>query len=101
MTVFENKILALVKKIPKGKISTYKIIAIKLGNKNLARAIGNALSKNPHLFKIPCHRIVKSNGELGGYKLGLAKKKKILQDEGIKVKGNKIVNFKSYIYKFN
>lgn len=93
--------MALVKKIPKGKISTYKIIANKLGNKNLTRAIGNALAKNPHLIKIPCHRVVKSNGEIGNYQLGLAKKKKILQNEGIKIKAGKIQNFTNVLYNFN
>jgi methylated-DNA-[protein]-cysteine S-methyltransferase len=101
MTSFQAKVLQLVKKIPKGRVTTYKILAKELGDKNLARAIGTALNKNPRLIEIPCHRVVKSDGEIGGYKLGLEKKIKLLQNEGIIIKNNKINNFSSYLYDFN
>jgi methylated-DNA-[protein]-cysteine S-methyltransferase len=101
MTKFEHKVLKLVAQIPKGKVTTYQIIAEKLGSKKLTRAVGNALPKNPSLIEIPCHRVVKSNGELGFYVLGLAKKKSLLQDEGIKIKGKQILDFPDYLYYFN
>jgi len=60
----------------------------------------NAVHKNLKIIKVPCHRVVKSDGQVGNYCLGLAKKIKLLQNEGIKIKGNKIVDFKSYLYYF-
>ena len=100
MTNLERNILSLVSKIPKGKVTTYRLIALKIGDSCLARVVGNAVHKNPKIIKIPCHRVVKNNGEVGNYQLGLAKKIKLLQNEGIKIKGNKIVNYKSYLYYF-
>jgi len=100
MTKLEKKILSLVSQIPKGKVTTYKIIALKIGDGHLARAVGNAVPKNLNINKIPCHRVVKSNGQFGDYLLGLAKKIKLLQNEGIKIKGDKIADFKSYLYRF-
>ena len=100
MTIFENKVLSLVTKIPYGQVSTYQIIAIKLGAKGLARAVGNALRKNPRLVKIPCHRVIKSNGTLGGYALGLAKKAQLLQNEGIRSERGKVADWAKYLYHF-
>ncbi len=101
MTDFEQKVLDLVRQIPKGKITTYHILALKLGNKKLARAVGNALNKNPILVEIPCHRVVRNDKKAGNYCLGLAKKIKLLQNEGISIKRGKIANFYSYLYHFN
>ena len=100
MTAFEKKVLNLVKQIPKGKITTYQILALKLGNKVFARAVGNALNKNIWLIKIPCHRVVRSDQKVGNYRLGLAKKIKLLQNEGISIKRGKIADFSSYFYQF-
>ncbi len=101
MTIFEYKVLSLVKEIPAGKFTTYQILSLKLGNKLLCRAVGNALNKNPYLFKIPCHRVVRSDKKVGNYRLGLAKKIDLLQNEGIIIRGDKIANFSSYLYRFN
>ncbi len=100
MTIFENKVLSLVSKIPIGKVSTYQLIAAKIGNKSLARAVGNALHKNPCLIKVPCHRVIKSNGSIGGYAKGLAKKAQLLQNEGIIIKGGNVANLAKYLYHF-
>jgi len=91
MKISDN-IYNLVSKIPKGKVTTYKIIGQKLENRGY-RAIGQALNKNPNAPKVPCHRVVKSDGTLGGYKFGANKKKQLLQKEGIIIKNNKIINF--------
>jgi len=96
-----RKVFSLVKRIPKGKISTYKQIAIKLKKPKAARLIGKILSKNKHLIKIPCHRIVKSNGSIGGFILGEKKKSLLLKKEGIKIKKGKIIDFKKHLIKFN
>ncbi len=89
----------MIKKIPRGKVSTYGEIARIL--KTGPRAVGNALHKNPHLIKIPCHRVVKSDGSLGGYVGGGEKKMGLLKKEGILFKKNKIINFVQVIYKLN
>ena len=72
---------SLVRKIPKGKVSTYGILAKKLGTS--PRAVGQALKKNTKLIIVPCHRVIKSNGELGGYVNGVKKKKRLLESEGV------------------
>lgn len=100
MTEFEQKVLQLVKKIPRGRVTTYKLLGNKLGNVRLARPIGNALNKNEKLIKIPCHRVIKSNGHVGGYKLNIGRKIKLLREEGIKIKNKRINNFVAFLYKF-
>lgn len=90
--MLKNKVYELAKKIPKGKVTTYKIIAEALSTKAY-RAVGTALNKN-HDKRIPCHRIVNSNGMIGGYNKGSKAKARILRKEGIVVKDGKIKDFK-------
>src|SRR4030042_5927406 len=90
LTVFEQKVLNFVKQIPRGKVTSYQCLAKKLGNIKFARAVGNALSKNPKLITVPCHRVIKKDGQIGNYALGLAKKAELLQNEGIKLERGKI-----------
>jgi len=96
---FNEKVWNLTKKIPKGKITTYKIIAEKLNTKAY-RAVGQALKKNTKPIIIPCHRVVNSDGTLGGY-MGnkIIKKIKLLKKEGIEIKDKKI-NLKKYLFEF-
>lgn len=101
MTLLQQQILSLVSQIPAGKITTYQIIASQLGKKGLSRVVGNAVHKNQQLIKVPCHRVVRSDERVGNYSQGLAKKVILLQNEGIKIKGEKIANFTSYLYDFN
>lgn len=70
-------------RIPRGRVSTYGRIAMKLTHPGAARAVGTALAKNPFPLIIPCHRAVKSDGKLGGYAGGLDMKKRLLEMEGI------------------
>ncbi len=65
----------MVKKIPKGKVTTYKIFADKVSKKRAYRLVGQALKNNPELIKIPCHRVIMSSGKIGGYGQGIKKKK--------------------------
>lgn len=65
MDTFQNRVFAIVKKIPRGKVLTFKQIALKLGCIGLARAVGNALNKNKNR-EIPYHRVVRSDGQVGG-----------------------------------
>ena len=86
---FSQKCYKLLKKIPKGKVSTYKWIAEKLNTKAY-QAVGNAIHKNKNLMIIPCYKVINNNGCLGGYSKGINKKIKLLKNEGIEIKNNKI-----------
>ena len=92
---FSEKCYVLLKKVPRGKITTYKEIAGALKTKAY-RAVGNAMNKNPYAPEVPCHRVVKSNGEIGGFASGTKRKTEMLKKEGIKIKNNKIENMEEY-----
>lgn len=81
MKTFTEKIHDVVRKIPKGETLTYKQVARLAGSSQAFRAVGNILNKN-YDPKIPCHRVVRSDGQTGGYNRGAAKKIKILKQEG-------------------
>ena len=87
-TQFQVKVWKLLKKIPPGKVITYKEIAVFLNMPNAARAVANACAKNPFPPSIPCHRVIRSDGKLGGYSGpgGLKTKKKLLKKEGYSLK---------------
>ena len=78
---FQEKVYNVVRKIPKGKVLTYKQVAVKMGNPGAARAVGNALNKNRNK-DVPCHRVIRSDGKVGGYYWGTVAKAKILKKEG-------------------
>ena len=84
---FNEKVWAVTARIPRGKVVTYGDIAKKL-NCTAYRAVGNALNKNPYAPQVPCHRVVGSNGALTGFAGGLEKKRKLLVEEGVPLKGN-------------
>ena len=97
VTKFQNKVYKLCKKVPKGKVTTYKAIAEKMGTKAY-RAVGTALNKNP-FAKVPCHRVVGSNGHSVGFAHGLKKKAALLKKEGLKIKKFKIENFNNSFFR--
>ena len=99
MKSFNEKIWELAKKIPKGKVTTYKALAEKLGTKAY-RAVGNAINKNPYAPMVPCHRVVNSDGTVGGFASGPENKIKLLKKEGIKIKDDKIENFEEVVFRF-
>lgn len=84
-TKFQIQVWNELKKIPKGQVKTYKEIATAIGKPNSARAVANACGKNPKPIKIPCHRVIRSDGSLGGYsaKGGVSEKRRLLKKEGI------------------
>jgi len=89
LTNFQKGVYNITQQIPKGRVTTYQAVAGILGNKNLARAVGNALNKNPFSsHRVPCHRVVKLDRSLGGYASGAKIKKKLLLKEGIKFEKN-------------
>ncbi len=91
---FAEKVYQVTKQIPRGKVASYRDIAHQLQCKAY-RAVGSALNKNPHAPIVPCHRVVNSDGNLGGFASGLKKKIKMLRKEGVIIEKNKInlVNF--------
>jgi methylated-DNA-[protein]-cysteine S-methyltransferase len=96
---FNEKVWQLCSRIPKGRVSTYKIIAEKLGTKAY-RAVGNALNKNPYWPKVPCHRVVGSDGGLSGFAFGLGRKEELLQKEGIKIQNGCVLQLEKVLFKF-
>ncbi len=97
---FARKVHAAAARIPKGRVSTYALVAKAIGKPRAARAVGNALNKSPGMPLCPCHRVVKSDGTVGGFASGPAAKKKLLSREGISFRGNKVEDFEQKIYKF-
>lgn len=108
---FAEKVLKVVSKIPRGSVMTYKEVAKAAGRPRAYRAVGNILNKNPHPacrhlhpkgegkgfcaapcpLEVPCHRVVKSDGTVGGYVGGRAKKITLLKQEGLIIKNKKVV----------
>ena len=83
-TQFQVEVWEYLRKIPKGKVKTYKQVAIGISSPKSARAVANACAKNPYAPKVPCHRVIRSDGNLGGYSApgGVKTKKKLLKKEG-------------------
>jgi len=86
---FNERCYMALKKVPRGKVTTYREIAKVLKTKAY-RAVGNAMKKNPHAPGVPCHRVINSKGEIGGFAGGTRKKIQLLRKEGVEVKNGKI-----------
>ena len=86
-TEFQLRVWAYLRKIPRGSIKTYSQVAKAVGKPFAARAVANARAKNPYAPKIPCHRVIRSDGSLGGYsgKGGVKTKRFLLKKEGIRL----------------
>ncbi len=84
-TNFQKKVWKEIKKIPKGRTKSYKEIAIAIGHPKAARAVANACGKNPNPIITPCHRVIASDGSIGGYsgEGGVNKKRALLAHEGV------------------
>jgi len=101
---FEERVWKFMEKIPKGKVTTYGLIARKL-NTNAYRAVGNACRENPYAPRVPCHRVVKSDGTVGGFGgktsgKTIEKKIQLLRKEGVEVRNRKIVDFEKVLFRF-
>jgi methylated-DNA-[protein]-cysteine S-methyltransferase len=96
---FPQQVYNLTRLVPRGKITTYKLIAQALNNKGAARAVGNALNKNPYAPQVPCHRVIRASGEVGGFASGQAKKIAILKKEDIIINKRRI-DLKKYLHDF-
>ena len=97
-SLFYERCYALLKRVPKGKVTTYKEIAKALETRAY-RAVGNAMNRNQSK-EVPCHRVIKSNGEIGGFAHGTAEKIRLLKKEGIEIIDNKI-DLEKYRYNFS
>ena len=86
-TKFQLKVWKYLKTIPKGKVKTYKEVAIGINRPKSSRAVANACAKNPYAPKIPCHRVIRSDGCLGGYsgKGGIRQKLRLLRSEKVQI----------------
>ncbi len=100
MNDLERQVYKTLLKVPKGKVTTYGELAKAVGLKNGQRAIGRIMNKNPYPVIIPCHRVVKSDGKIGGYFFGQDIKTKMLSDEGITIKNGKIENWEKSVFRF-
>lgn len=100
MTDFQQHCYQVLKnKVPAGRVITYKALANLVGRPNAYRAVGSAMNKNPFAPEVPCHRVVKSDGNIGEFAQDINVKIERLNKEGVKVMKGKIVNFKQVCLK--
>jgi O-6-methylguanine DNA methyltransferase len=101
---FEEEVWKLMESIPKGKVTTYGLIGKKL-NTRAYRAIGNACRRNPYAPRVPCHRVVRSDGSIGGFGgktsgKNVEEKIRMLRREGVEIKNGRIIDFERTLFKF-
>ncbi len=77
-------------RVPRGRVTTYGRIAAALGKPGASRAVGQALHRNPYAPDVPCHRVVGSDGRLTGFAGGVAKKRRLLESEGVRFRGERV-----------
>jgi len=96
----DEKVYKKLLQVPTGKVTTYSELAKAVGLKDGQRIIGKIMNKNPYPVIVPCHRVVKANGEVGGYAFGEDVKISMLLKEGIEIKNKKIFELKKRTYRF-
>jgi O-6-methylguanine DNA methyltransferase len=89
LNIFTQKVLEELKKIPYGEVTSYGRIGKVLGYKNAARAVGQSVGRNPIPIIIPCHRVIREDGSIGGFSMGVGIKEKLLAKEGVICSSNK------------
>jgi methylated-DNA-[protein]-cysteine S-methyltransferase len=95
---FRERCYDVLRKVPRGRVTTYGTIAEVLGSKAY-RAVGTAMNKNPYASEVVCHRVVNSGGKIGGFASGVNAKIKTLKKEGVIIRNGKIVNFEKVFFK--
>lgn len=100
MRIDRNLVYKLLKQVPEGKVTSYKALARAAGNPKASRAVGMFMKTNPYAPHVPCHRVVCSDGRLGGFsgKKRIDDKIRMLRDEGVPVKDGRIVDFKKHYF---
>ena len=96
----EEKIYQKLLQVPSGYVTTYGELAKAINLKHGQRAVGQIMKHNPFPVIVPCHRVVKSDGSVGGYAYGKERKKHMLSKEGLKISNDKISNFKKNLFRF-
>ncbi len=97
-TPFQKRVMEKVRQIPRGRVSTYKEVARAAGSPDACRAVGSIMAKNPFPIVIPCHRVVKSDMSLGSYSGGTERKKQLLEEEGVVIRGERVD--RAMLYRF-
>ncbi len=87
---FTQRVYDVVASIPRGKVITYGEAACRAGSPRAARAVGNVMNKNPDTERVPCHRVICSDGSVGGYAFGTSKKVALLRKEGVEIIDGKV-----------
>lgn len=105
MKTFSDKAYDLLRRVPKGRVTTYKEIAHALGSRAY-RGVGQAMKRNPFAPEVPWHRVVAASGRIGGFQgktsgTAIQKKLKMLKEEGIEFHGEKVKNFEKVLYRFS
>ena len=101
LTILEKKVYTALARVPKGKVTTYGELARAVGLGGGQRAIGRIMNKNPYPVIIPCHRVVMSTGDVGGYAHGSGVKESMLASEGVRITGSKIADMPGALYRFD
>ncbi|WP_127470327.1 MGMT family protein [Thiomicrorhabdus aquaedulcis] len=94
---FNAQCYALLLQIPVGRVTTYQALAHAL-NVKAYQAVGNAMNRNPNPVVVPCHRVVKADGQLGGYAFGAPAKEALLMSEGVQIKNGRIIDFANTLF---
>lgn len=97
---FNEQCYAALKKVPRGKVTTYAALAAYLGSR-ACRAVGNAMHRNPNAPIVPCHRVVRSDGSIGGYAGGPDKKERMLRREGVPVRDGRVCDLEKHLFRFS
>lgn len=92
---FERAVYVALLDVPRGRVISYGSLARMAGFPGAARAVGNALNRNPFAPRVPCHRVVKASGEVGEFAQGTERKIELLRSEDFKIENGKIVDFKN------
>lgn len=100
MNELERRVYKKLLSVPRGRVTTYGDLARAAGIKNGQRVIGQIMNRNPFPVIIPCHRVVKSDGKIGGYYYGENMKSRMLSEEGIPIKNGKIQDWEKTVFRF-
>ena len=97
---FATTVYRFLKCVSSGKVTTYGALAARAGHPGAARAVGQIMNRNPHPIRVPCHRVVMSDGRVGGYARGVRAKIQLLRREGITIRSGRIQNFRQRLFHF-
>ncbi|MFZ2456809.1 MAG: MGMT family protein [Candidatus Altiarchaeia archaeon] len=95
---YDESVYRVLMQVPRGMVTTYKLIACALGNPRSSRAVGNALGRNPDPDGPPCYRVIKSDGSIGGYGGGIEEKIRRLRADGITVKDGRVLVLENVLF---